>query len=137
VVDVFEKILSYVVIAVILLVLILTAITIFQPYLTPSEQFQNILVDPISVMYENIPCMINCYTDLMGEEVALLSQQPFNDIDDAPFLINWFPCNNKIMTIAVLINEMVKWDWDGVEGKLVPGALKTNFFNNAVKILQR
>jgi hypothetical protein len=134
-VDALEKMLSYVVIAVVLIVVVLLAITLFQPYLGSDSQLQNVLVDPISVVYENIPCMINCYTDLMGDEVALLSQRPFNDVDDAPFLMNWFPCNNKVMTIAVLINEMVKWDWDYSEGELEPGDLADDFYDNAVELL--
>lgn len=95
-------------------VLVLVALAVvFIANTSPLQgELTRIVGDPITIVYENIPCMINCLTKLQGDELAILSSTPFTKIDASDSMINWFPCNNEIMTIAYLIYEMARWDED-------------------------
>ncbi|MFA5406487.1 MAG: hypothetical protein WC307_03980 [Candidatus Nanoarchaeia archaeon] len=125
------------IIAIVIVVSALVLMYFVNPYEVTQEILPDIIGDPVTIVYSNIPCMINCLTSLEGEELTLLSKSAFLDIDDSPLLINWFPCNNKIMTLGLMINEMVKWDLgDGIN--LVRNRINSdelNFYEQSKNLL--
>ncbi len=102
---------------IVLVILSLVFVVFFNPSSIAQREVPNIIGKPITVVYDDIPCMINCLTNLQGSEVSYLTAQPFLSVGKSPVLIEWFPCNQDILTIAYLINEMARWDY--VSGEYV------------------
>lgn len=98
---------------VVLAVLATVFATVINPVIFSQQVIPELVTVPLSIVYDNIPCMINCLTSLEGDELTILSQNAFNDIDDSPVLLEWFPCNNDIMTIGMMINELVRFEKSG------------------------
>ncbi len=63
----------------------------------------------------NLPCIIGCLSRLEPGDIGYLSSM--KSIDYSQTLIEWFPCNNDLQVIAMLVNEMARWS--NVDGELV------------------
>lgn len=121
-----------------LVLLVVLLLESFNPVILAQDVTNQLAIDPVTIIYEKIPCMVNCYTGLEGQEITLLSRNAFNEMDSTMVLPTWFPCNEKIMTLALMINEMVAWERnltnynDIVRRK---DFTDTNFFNESKVLL--
>ncbi len=125
---IFQKLVRIVIVFSVVIIMSIFAIS-FLPKST--EPVKEIVGSPVKEIYENIPCLINCLTTLKDDELAYISSFSFNTVDNSPILLEWFPCNQRIMTISYLVNEMVKWD--NVDNALVRS--DANRFEKAKEIL--
>jgi len=136
-VEIFDSLLKLVLVVIVMSVLSLVAVNFLNPTAFVQDTLPDVIGDPVTIVYSNIPCMINCLTSLEGEELSLLSQSAFLDIDDSPILLDWFPCNNKIMTIAIMVNEMVKFK-PGLGDQLLRNTIGSgdlSFYNQTKNLL--
>ncbi len=106
----FSRIGRLVIVSVVLVVVTLFLISSLNqvPIKKVTEEGPNVVF-----IKHNLPCIIGCLSRLESGDIGYLSSM--RSVDYSPTLIEWFPCNNDLQVIAMLVNEMARWsDVNGV-----------------------
>lgn len=102
-----DKLLQLVLTSVVLLVIVLVAVNSASFY--DREVIETITVVDIAFDYTDFPCLYSCYTNLQGDEASLLNNY-FSGVRGSDVMINYFPCNYELVSIATILFELSRWN---------------------------